>query len=403
MEALKLVKHQQLNDKQAFAELFLDRKNSIKNITIMNNGAVTHQLYLDSEAIRDLYIRKDRDYYITLNDLNAHQRTSSNVIAFNGFMVDIDYRDMGLTEQAALHLAYDIMKEKNIFQPSMVFSSGRGMWLVWKIESVVNGTSSINRTWQQIQRDLVNAFSGIGADPAVTAPNNLMRLPASTNQKNGQATHLIDYTGNEYTLREFIDEVSTYDPKKNENRATGKVNHLFNEHNLNLTRYHDIVKFIELKDYDIEGQRNVLLFLARNFLNLAGVNDASELIEELNGKLSDPLTSGELKNLNKDSKKYFYTNKRLVEVMDISPAEQRHMKTIISSNERARRIKERNRRYYAPIKKQNDQQRMERDQQVMELVNQGLTNKQVLEQYAILTDDTISRSTLNRIKRNNAN
>lgn len=398
MEALQLLKQQQLTDRQAFDELFLDRENSIKNITIMRNKAVTHQLYMDSEAIKDLHIRKDRDYYITLNDLKSHERTSSNVIAFNGFMVDIDYKDKGLTEQAALHLAYDIMKQKNIFQPSMIFSSGRGFWLVWKIESVVNGTSNISRAWQQVQSDLVNAFNGIGADSAVTAPNNLMRMPASVNQKNGQATHLIDYTGNEYTLRNFIDEVSTYDATKKK-RSTGKVNHLFNEHNLNMTRYHDILKFIELRSFDIKGQRNVLLFLARNFLNLTGINGASGLIEELNQKLIEPLTSKELAYLNKDSKKYFYTNKRLVEVMDITPDEQRHMKTIISSSERARRIKERNRRYYAPIKKKNQTKRQQRDQLIMDLVNQGLTQATVAKEYERQTGDSISTRTIRRISK----
>lgn len=397
MEALQLLKHQQLTDKQAFAELFLNRDNSIKNITIMNQGAVTHQLYLDSEAIKELYIRKDRDYYITVNDLKAHQRIGSNVIAFNGFMVDIDYREKGLTEESALHLAYDIMKEKNIFQPSMIFSSGRGFWLLWKIETVVNGTNNINRTWQQIQSDLVNAFSGIGADPAVTSPNNLMRLPGSVNQKNHQATHLIEYTGNSYTLRNFIDEVSTYDSTQKK-RHSGKINHLFNEHNLNLTRYHDIVKFIELRNFDINFQRNVLMFLARNFLNLAGINNAEATIQELNQQLTDPLTATELRNLNKDSKQYHYTNKRLIEVMDITPSEQRQMKTIISSNERARRIKERNRRYYAPIKQKNQSKRQQRDDLVMKLVNQELTNKEVLTQYAKLTDDQISLRTLQNIK-----
>lgn len=400
MEALQLLKHQQLTDKQTFAELFLNRDNSIKNITIMNQGAVTHQLYLDSETIKDLYIRDDRDYYITVNDLEAHRRESSDVIALNGFMVDIDYRDKGLTEQGALHLAYDIMKQKNIFQPSMIFSSGRGFWMIWKIETVVNGTTNITRTWRQIQSDLVNAFSGIGADPAVKAPNNLMRLPGSINQKNGRLTHLINYTGNEYTLRQFIDEISTYDAEKQPKRRTGKLNHLFNEYNLNLTRYHDIVKFIELRNFDIEGQRNILLFLARNFLNLAETPDADKLIAELNGKLIDPLTDKELSYLNKDSKQYHYTNKRLIEVMDITPSEQRHMATIISSNERARRIKERNRRYYAPIKKKNQQQQMERNQLIMELINKGLTQSATAKEYERLTGKTIATRTIRRIIKN---
>lgn len=400
MLALKELKQDSLTDVEAFSNLFLNRDNSIKNITIMNQGAVTHQLYLDSEAIKELYIRNDRDYYITLNDLNTHERNSSNIIAFNGFMVDIDYRNKGLTEQTALHLAYDIMKQKNIFQPSMIFNSGRGFWMVWKIETVVNGTTNITRTWRQIQSDLVKTFSGIGADPAVTAPNNLMRLPGSINQKNGRLTHLINYTGNEYTLRQFIDEVSTYDAEKQPKRRTGKVNHLFNEYNLNLTRYHDIVKFIELRNFDIEGQRNILLFLARNFLNLAGTPDPDKEIEELNRKLVNPLPKKELKYLNKDSKKYFYTNKKLVKVMDITPAEQRHMTTIISSNERARRIKERNRRYYAPIKKKNQQQRTERNQLIMELINKGLTQSATAKEYERLTGKTIATRTIRRIIKN---
>lgn len=398
---LAIQKHA-MNDYEAFSELFLDRENSLKCISMFKNGVFIKDHYLKTNEIHAFKMGATYDYYITLNDLKSYSRASSSVVAYNGFMVDIDYLDKGLTEDIALTFVYQILKDKNIFQPSMIYSSGRGLWLLWKIEPVINNHKNITLLWKQIQSDLVDAFHELGADSSVKSPGNLMRMPSSINQKKGKQTRLLNYTGNEYTLEAFKDEVSTYTPKqKNKARRfnSGNVRHIFNEYTLHRSRYDDILTLLELRDYDVHGQRNNMMFLVRNFLNLIGDSnvDAEAMTSQINDELVQPLSQSELKSLNKDNKLYHYKNETLIELLGITEDEQKHLKTLIGASERNRRRRKR----YKPIKEANAEKKKKRDRWIMNQFEQGLTNKQVIQRYKDEFNKSISLRTIQTIKKDN--
>jgi DNA-directed RNA polymerase specialized sigma subunit len=100
------------------------------------------------------------------------------------------------------------------------------------------------------------------------------------------------------------------------------------------------------------------------------------------------MRSGEDKRVSKAMKErggYWYTNDRLIEMLDITEDEQRHLKTIISKGERQRRQNEarkKARRNKAGLT-QREQQKQDRIKAVKELAEQGLNQTEAAKEIGI--------------------
>ena len=123
---------------------------------------------------------------------------------------------------------------------------------------------------------------------------------------------------------------------------------LFNEYSLYYARVMDISKLCELRDYDVEGHREVILFLYRYF-SACFIQDTEEALSralELNAKFKKPLPENEVIRDTKsatrayENKLYKYTNTKLITILDITLDEQQHLRTIISGKEKYRRSAE---------------------------------------------------------------
>ena len=152
-----------------------------------------------------------------------------------------------------------------------------------------------------------------------------------------------------YTLREIQSE---FLPDLEERKAKTKgrkkkVRYIHDERNLYLARIHDITKLCELRDYDLKGHRELILFLYRYYLCyfLEDTEKALNDTLELNSMFRLPLASNEVKRATRSAetvflsknKDYRYKNTTLINLLEISESEERFMTTIISNKEYKRR------------------------------------------------------------------
>ena len=76
--------------------------------------------------------------------------------------VDIDYYNTNLSKEAVLLKLAQLIEEKKLPQPSIKIDSGRGLYVIWKIEQVPSQALPL---WQTIENHFVDLLSEFGADP----------------------------------------------------------------------------------------------------------------------------------------------------------------------------------------------------------------------------------------------
>jgi DNA-directed RNA polymerase specialized sigma subunit len=151
---------------------------------------------------------------------------------------------------------------------------------------------------------------------------------------------------------------------------------LFTEYSLYHARVIDITKVCELRNYDVEGHRETILFLYRYF-SACFTEDADEALSralELNAMFKKPLPENEVITDTKsatrayENRLYKYTNTKLIEVLDITLQEQEHLITIISGKEKYRRCAE-DKKAKQKAKRRNENGLTKREQDRLDNIN----------------------------------
>ena len=135
-----------------------------------------------------------------------------------------------------------------------------------------------------------------------------------------------------------------------------KIKYIFRERSLYHARILDLIKLCELREYDLKGHRELILFLYRYYLCYFTEDVEKALYDtlELNSMFRQPLTENEVTRATKSAEKvykdqnkdYKYKNETLINLLEISDEEQKKMKTIISKDEYKRRKRLRNNKSY---------------------------------------------------------
>ena len=230
--------------------------------------------------------------------------------------------------------------------PNLIIGSGRGLTLVWLIERVPYMALPL---WKAIQEYLYSQLKEFGADRKALDATRILRVPGSINSKNGERVKILEKYDYVYTLREiqreFLPELNEDRPKKK--GRPKKVLYIHRERSLYQGRILDLVKLCELRNYDVKGHRETILFLYRYYLCYFYEDEqkALEDILELNKEFTQPLSEKEViratgsaeKVFKSKDKQYKYKNETLIELLEISEYEQTHMKIIIGKEEYKRR------------------------------------------------------------------
>ena len=114
---------------------------------------------------------------------------------------------------------------------------------------------------------------------------------------------------------------------------------------MNKARLEDLRKLIKLRDGDLMGHRNALIFVYGRQITMTeeiSIDNMIGRLGRLNKKFKDPLRASDIRAVAKSvitTKKdnRGHTNKYIIETLAITPEEQKHMEILIGSKEKARR------------------------------------------------------------------
>ncbi len=175
--------------------------------------------------------------FITVNTFSHKTRKSENVFNLMEFYIDLDIynSDYYKTEYSDLYpsdneyrinhrflkkLIKSICTRENIPFPSKIMYSGNGYYLFWKIRAQ-NSVDDEGRLfkgapkqmaglYKAVQRQLVKAFTVMGADSSAIDVSRVLRAEGSTNTKTGEYVETIYETNKHFDIKEFASNVLPY-------------------------------------------------------------------------------------------------------------------------------------------------------------------------------------------------
>jgi len=334
---------------------------------------------------------EQENVYISINTFYSTFRRLEYLKELKAQFIDLDIYKTGFTkEQIIMHLEADYFN-KSIPRPNLIIDSGRGLYLIWLLKSVPSKALPL---WKAIEEYLYSVLKTFGADRQALDPTRVLRVPGSINSKSRTTVKIIDQYDYIYDLREiqkeFLPELEERKSKKK--GKPKKIRYIHMERSLYYARIQDIIKLCELREYDLKGHRELILFLYRYYLCyfLEDTKKALEDVLELNREFREPLReteviratrSAERVYLSKD-KDYRYKNETLIELLLITELEETHMSTIISDKEFKRRKNIRNKKAYEEkLKSEGKVSKKDKISQrrakIKDLLDKGLSQKEI--------------------------
>ena len=380
-------------------------KDSKGYITISSKDPNYKQWHYKSEDIIDNAedILNIINAYVSQNTFYKPQRRIENIKELRTIYIDIDCHKTKYSKEAVKYFLEKDFYGTKIPQPNFLIDSGRGLYYVLLIEPVPSMAMPL---WYAVQRYIYNQLKEFGADRKALDATRILRVPGSINSKSGTRVSILEKHEYKYTLREIQNEFLP-DLDENRNKKKGrpkKVVYIHRERSLYQNRILDIVKLCELRNYDVKGHREIILFLYRYYLCYFYEDEqrALEDVLELNKEFIHPLGEKELiratgsaeKVFKSKDKQYKYKNETLIDILEISDYEQTHMKIIIGKEEykRRHRIREKN-RYVEKLKSQGSVSEKEkisqRRQKIKALLAEGLLQKDICNSLNISKDTYI--------------
>ena len=343
------------------------------------------------------------DVYISMSTFYKPMRRIETIKEIGNLFLDLDTYNTKFTKTQILMNLEENYFNRLIPIPNLIIDSGRGLTLVWSIEKVPYMALPL---WKSIQEYLYSQLKEFGADRKALDATRVLRVAGSINSKSGTRVTILEKYEYKYTLREIQRE---FLPDLNENKSKKKgrpkkVVYVHRERSLYQGRILDLVKLCELRNYDVKGQREIILFLYRYYLCYFYEDEqkALEDVLELNKDFIQPLSEKEViratgsaeKVFKSKDKQYKYKNETLIEILEISEYEQTHMKIIIGKEEYKRRDNERNKKNYREKlvtngKLTEKEKISRRREKIKALLAEGLLQKDICSKLKISKDTYI--------------
>jgi predicted DNA-binding protein (UPF0251 family) len=406
-------------------------------IALANNENTWQERHLninDAIALANDYARLELlDSYVGINGLGwSGGRTVSNVTELSSFYVDFDYYKLERFKDFDVADFAQLLVNENPWLPipTVVVDSGMGCWFVWSFKRPVQiniKTAKIPflATWQTTQGYLVDRLKDYGADPACKDAARVMRLPNTINSKNHRVAEAW-LSGEDYdfnSLRQVIsDEYQRTHPKKQLTPSTSKkqltpitnkkysgkgakVSRLFTWHLLADYRMKDIVALAKLRGGKLTDNRRMAAYAfavaAAHYCQTESALKSQveqfiwdcladpdkyqksinykEVVRRFNNHNAVRRASGfkAAEKLDRKDNLYSHTTKYLINVLEITPKEQRKMLTIISHDEKMRRLTDRRRK--AGIKSRDEYLAVSKERRVeaLKLHGEGLSQREI--------------------------
>lgn len=417
-------------------------RNLYGSVAVFEQRKFWKETFFNDKAEKIIYINRlkarEVDVYDSVNEFSTAKRSESTIKKLNYLYCDIDCHKGMFNEWLTLEVLRADYFGSKVPYPSIINNSGRGLHLFWTLEN--EGAESLAK-WKVLQQVILNNLASISEETNCSVdfrcidPSRVLRTVDTFNTKSKTLCRLIEKTNLTYTLDDILEcfyDVKLDDLKpfnSNPNKDTGNdkktltgaknalnergewkdlkvkrtngIVSVFNAYSLLTCRATDFRKLLELRGGDMEGMRDEFLTMYA-WTIISKKDDLEKLERELHGINSlfkNPLKDKEVSYkaqyiFNKFNKevikgadtsqftefdRYWYRNTTIINRLDITMEEQRHMLTIISKeekNERDKARKKKNRRNENGLTSR-EQEKADRYNTIQELKRLGYTQKAV--------------------------
>lgn len=329
------------------------------------SGRFEQYYYRPNELADHLTQVMGEDVFFSQNTFYRKARRIETIRQLRSLYVDLDFYIFNYNPEWILGKLEHEFYQQTIPEPNLIIFSGQGIVLIWMIEPVPYKALPL---WQAVQNHLIKELKPLGGDPKAADAARIFRIAGSTSSKNGNEVRVNYRHDYRYSLRdiqyEYLPEL-TPKPDKPKRGRKKRVIHLFNVYSLHAARLKDLAKLVELRHGEMEGYREIVLFLYR-YWSCCFTGDAQEaLVQTLdfNQTFTRPLSKTEATRATKSAQKawtakndaeanerakamgypgagYRISNAKLISWLGITEDEQRHMSTIIGPKEKNRRKRE---------------------------------------------------------------
>ena len=356
--------------------------------------------------------------YTSMSDYKGVRRNSSNLYGSRMINIDLDVYNTIYENYEDDELLMEMQPyfDKVGIQPSVYINSGHGKYISFILDSNINlKLSSMKDLYQNVCKKMIDLLSPFGADKKCSDPTHVFRVPGSLNMKTNEQAYIVfldeSKTTNISMLAERLGIPKVKKEKKTLKKSkkkytTSKTMAKSKYSKVNEQRHEDLLQYLEMRNYDIEGHRDLFFHIMSVNCFYMGMpeEEVYSIIDDLNNQLKNPLSTIKpivkyaKENFNKyledETKAVKYTNKDIVALLDITPGEQKEMFQFIEQNELEIRRQESISQYNIGVKEKLKTITKEKKEKLIEEMNAYrlkylATNKQIA-QYFVIDERTVT-------------
>ena len=260
------------------------------------------------------------DVFISQNTFRKFKRSTEHLHELKALYIDLDYhKATNYTREQILGNIEILIEDRKIPRPTHIIDSGHGINLIWKIKRTPPQALPL---WRTVEEYLYQTLKEYGADRKALDVARVLRPCDSYNAKYNtkKQVQIISCWHQEYDLHLFKEYIEFVPYKTKKPKQYKTIIRLFNNYSLYYSRYQDILAICKLRQYDLEGHRELVLFLYR-YYSVCYSADAELALNnalDLNREFIKPLNETEVLRATKNKTnaaeklKYGYRNHTLI-------------------------------------------------------------------------------------------
>lgn len=396
-------------------------KGYIQVVKLLNGKVIKTENLKSYDLDKIKKYKGEKDIYYTPNTSYNGKRGIQYLKELRALYIDIDLKEEVTKEKINFIIAqvWWLAELGEVPRPTRAVFTGRGVHIYWDI--IISSYGAL-ATWQELEDYLYIKLKHLGADKQATDGARILRLEYTYNSKNNALCETVVYEEeNIYSMYDLRERYLNWSHRKNNINAAvktkaedRKIKNLYNSYSLHMARAMDILKLVELRKGNVKGHRN---FILHCFAYWKGIYSRNEeelkiLVLDLNNSFKEPLKESEVKAILKcipkaidrfldyeqgirtgklkrvsrgmrDKGGYWYKNSTLIDKLEITEEEQKHLKSIVGKREKYNRNNMRRtpRNENGLTKKQQELQDLKVE--VLKLKAQGLSLRNIAKELNI--------------------
>jgi len=331
-------------------------------------------------------IETNNDVWIAQNEFIKTDRKKINLGRITSCYVDLDFYKLNHSWRSPEHAAHDLLEHLTKYHiplPSLIIDSGRGLQVKWVLEPL---PARAFPRWELVQKSLAEHLLSFGADMRALDVSRVLRLVGTTNTRSGRivkviyadtvrplefdtlADAVLPFTREELkAMREARPQFEQAPIKQSRVNYETKGLRQLSVRTLWWDRLADLRTLVALRGWTgrvPEGHRDTFLWVAcialcwrmplpwvRSELHEIGLEFASSMpVSERMAILTTTLARAEAAARGETIEfkgemvdpRYRMSNQRLIELLEITPEEERQLTTMISKSTKRDREKKSN-------------------------------------------------------------